>query len=287
MESILEISGVGKKYESSDFGLKDISFSVPYGVVMGLIGENGSGKTTLINTILNILTKDSGTIKLFGQEMTDKDTQLRQRLGVVFDRNNFPSRLNARRLSKVMTGIYTNWDNNKFQELCTRFQLPDNRSFETFSRGMSMKLSLASALSHHPDLLILDEATNGLDPAVRDEMTEVFLEFLENDRHSILFSTHITDDLEKIADHITFLHHGEILLAADKDDLLYNYAIMRCKKEQFPLIDSSDYLAYRPRDYQIDLLITDKKLCKEKYKDVIIDNAFIDEIMLIMIKGER
>ena len=150
-----------------------------------------------------------------------------------------------------------------------------------------MKLAIAAALSHHPQLLILDEATSGLDPIMRDEMLDVFLEFVQEENHSILLSSHITSDLEKVADYIAFIHNGKLIMTVSKNDLVYHYAVMRCKESQFLALDPDDILAYRKRDYQIDVLVSNGKDAEHKYKGVVIDHASVDEIMLLLVKGER
>lgn len=150
-----------------------------------------------------------------------------------------------------------------------------------------MKLAIAAALSHHPQLLILDEATSGLDPVMRDEMLDVFLTFVQEENHSILLSSHITSDLEKVADYIAFIHHGRLIMTVSKDELIYQYAVMRCRENQFLSLDPADIIAFRKRDYQIDVLVTDGKAAKRKYKDVVIDHVSLDEIMLLLVKGEQ
>lgn len=276
-----------KSYKKTGFALDDVSFSVPHGTIMGFVGENGAGKTTTINSVLGIIKKDSGTIKIFGQELSDGNIQLREDIGVVFDASNFNDTLTAAQLANVMGGFYKQWDNAQFTKLLNQFKLPNNKKIKAFSRGMTMKLSIAAALSHKPKLLILDEATSGLDPIVRDEILDVFLDFVGDETHSILLSSHITGDLEKIADYITFIHDGRTILTAKKDDLVYNYGIARCKAEQFERIDRLDIIASRKRDYQIDVLVADKKAAERKYKDIVLDNATVDEIMILLVKGER
>lgn len=286
MENILELSNVTKSYTGSDFVLDKVSFGLPYGAIMGLVGENGAGKTTTIGCILNTLSKDAGEIRVFGKQMSDQEPTLREEIGVVFDGDNFPSYLTAEQLSRIMRGVYQNWDNALFEQYLSKFRLNMKQKIAAYSKGMTMKLAIAAALSHHPKLLILDEATSGLDPVMRDEMLDVFLDFVGQDDHSILLSSHITSDLEKAADYITFIHDGKIILTASKDDLLYHYAIMRCGESQFSTIDPGDILAYRKRDYQIDVLVSDGSGAKRKYKDIIIDQTTVDEIMLLLVKGE-
>ncbi len=287
MENILELQQVQKTYPKSDFTLDKLSFSLPYGAILGFVGENGAGKTTTIDCILNTVRKDSGTVKLFGKQMQDTNTDIREKIGVVYDGDNFPGYYTPRQLAKVMDGLYTQWDHALFQKYLEDFQLPAKQKIKYFSKGMTMKLAIAAALSHHPQLLILDEATNGLDPVMRDEMLDVFLSFVQEDNHSILLSSHITSDLEKIADYITFIHHGRLILTASKDDLIYHYAVMRCKQNQFLSLDRADIIAFRKRDYQIDVLVADGKAAGRKYKDVVIDHVSVDEIMLLLVKGEQ
>ena len=287
MENILELEKVSKAFRKSDFILDEVSFSLPYGTIMGVVGENGAGKTTTIDCILNTITRDSGEIRIFGKEMRDKDTDMRERIGVVYDGDNFPGYWTAKQLSKVMEGLYAQWDNALFRKYLEDFRLPANQKIKHYSRGMTMKLAIAAALSHHPQLLILDEATSGLDPIMRDEMLDVFLEFVQEEDHSILLSSHITSDFEKIADYITFIHDGRLILTASKDDLIYNYAVIRCKESRFRVLDPEDILAYRKRDFQIDVLVPNGKEAERKYKDIVVDHVSVDEIMLLLVKGEH
>lgn len=287
MEHILELIGVSKAYTKSNFALDDVSFALPYGAVMGFVGANGAGKTTTIGCILNTIRKDGGAIRLFGREMRDEDTAMREDIGVVYDGDNFPLYLDAVKLEDIMQGVYQQWDHKVFTGYLERFGLEPKQKIETYSRGMRMKLAIAVALSHHPKLLILDEATGGLDPLMRDEVLDVFLEFVQEENHSILLSSHITSDLEKIADYITFIHEGRVILTASKNELAYQYAVLRLGKEQFEKMDSQDILAYRKRDYQIDVLVADGASAERKYPQVIVDRVSIEEIMLLLVKGER
>lgn len=232
-EHILELQQVSKSFPKSNFMLDNVSFSLPYGAILGFVGENGAGKTTTIGCILNTLAKDSGTVTLFGKEMSDADTDMREKIGVVYDGDNFPPFWTARQLSEVMAGIYRQWDKPLFQRYLENFHLPPNQKIKHYSRGMTMKLALAAALSHHPQLLILDEATSGLDPIMRDEILDVFLDFVQDENHAVFLSSHITSDLEKVADYITFIHNGKLIMTVSKNDLAYHYAVLRCKKVNF------------------------------------------------------
>lgn len=287
MEPILELENITKSFSKSNFTLDNLTFSLPYGSILGFVGENGAGKTTTIGCVLNTIRKDSGIIRLFGQEMQDEDTTLREKIGVVYDGDNFPGFWTAKQLSQIMAGFYRQWDSALFQHYLERFHLPEKQKIKQFSRGMSMKLAIAAALSHHPQLLILDEATSGLDPIMRDEMLDVFLDFVQEDDHSILLSSHITSDLEKVADYITFIHNGRLILTASKDDLIYHYAVLRCKESQFQAMNPADIITYRKRDFQIDVLVSDGKAAEKKYRDIVADHVSIDEIMLLLVKGEQ
>ncbi len=285
MDYALKLQNVCKQYDNSDFILDKVSFSLPTGSILGFIGENGAGKTTTIGCILNTLTPDSGSIELFGKQMCDADVDVRENIGVVYDGDNFPGYLTAKQLSYIMSGVYKQWDEPLFYEYLQKFGLKDTQRIAKYSKGMTMKLAIATALSHHPQLLILDEATGGLDPVMREDLLDIFLEFIENEQHSILLSSHITSDLERVADYIAFIHNGRIILTETKDNLIYNYGILRCTDTDFSALDTADILAYHKRDYQIDVLTADMKNAAKKYKNIVIDHASIDEIMLILVKG--
>ena len=287
MNSTLILKNVNKKYEKSNFAIKDISFSIPEGSIVGFIGENGAGKSTTMNCILNVIRRDSGTIEICGREMTDEDIDIRENIGVVYDSNNFPEYLTAKQLADILGRIYSKWDDFCFEQFLRRFGLPESQKIKSYSRGMSMKLAIAVALSHDSKLLILDEATSGLDPIMRDEILDVLLEFVKQENHSILLSSHITSDLEKIADYIVFIHNGEIILNKTKDELIYEYGVIRCSENDFYNILPEDILSSMKKDYQIDVLIKNKKLMEKKYKNLIIDSVSLDEIMLLLAKGER
>jgi len=290
VSTILEVKDLNKQYKNSSFRLNDVSISIPSGAIMGFVGENGAGKSTTIGCILNTLVRDSGTVKIFGREMIDDSTDIRDDIGVVYDTNSFPAYLTPMQIASAMRHMFSKWDDNLYLDYLRKFKLPEKQNIKAYSRGMSMKLNIAVALAHNPKLLILDEATSGLDPIVRDEILDVFLGFVADEKDenkSILLSSHITSDLEKVADYITFIHDGSIVFTESKDDLLYNYGVMRCKAAQFEQLDKADILAFRKLDYQIDVLISDKKDAERKYRDVVIDNITIEEIMLMLVRGER
>lgn len=284
MENILEVRNLTKQY--ADFTLDHVTFSIPKGTIMGLIGENGAGKSTTINAILDLIHKDDGTVTFWGQELSSAK-QLKEDIGVVFDGINFYETLTAAKVGKISQTAYKQWNDRLYREYLNRFQLPADKEIKTFSKGMKMKLCIAVALSHKPKLLILDEATNGLDPVMRDDILDVFLEFVQDEEHSILISSHITTDLEKVADSITFIHQGKVLFCKAKDELLYQYGIIRCGAAAFDEIEKSEILAYRKEDYQRNVLVADKEKARRRYKNVVVDDAAIDDILLLYVKGER
>lgn len=284
MEFALQIDNLCKSYENASFQLQNVSFNIPKGSIMGFVGKNGAGKSTTINTILNILQRDSGTVTFFGNEMTDQSTAIRDEIGVVFDAVNFSGELTPHRLQKVLKDIYKNWDTSLFVSYLERFGIQKNKKIKTFSRGMTMKLSISVALSHKAKLLILDEATAGLDPVVREEMLDVFLEFVENEENAILISSHISSDLEKIADYITFIDDGAIILTEKKDTLIYEYGIARMKQSDFDTLDKAEYLAERKRGLQIEALVRDKNSFNKSHPDILVDSATIDEMLPLLTK---
>lgn len=285
MDNILEVKNISKEYKG--FKLDNISFSIPKGTVMGLIGENGAGKSTTIKIILDLVNKDSGSVTFWGKNLIEDPKILKEDIGVVFDEINFYETLTPRKIEKISRLAYKQWDTIIFNDYMKTFSIPINKEIKTFSKGMKAKLKIAIALSHKAKILILDEPTSGLDPIVRDEILDILFEFIQNENHSILICSHITSDLEKIADYITFIHNGKVVFTKTKDSLIYNYGILKCGSELFNTLDKSDILTYRKKDYQYEVLIKDKENMKIKYKKSIIDNATIDDILLLYIKGDK
>ncbi|WP_369900777.1 ABC transporter ATP-binding protein [Bacillus manliponensis] len=284
MEHILEIEQLRKSYPNSSFELKNISFSVPYGSIVGFIGENGAGKTTTMGTIIGGLKKDSGYIKVLGEEIDDHEIENRENIGVVFDDMSFAGNLDVHKLSKVMRNIYQQWKDEKFFYYIRKFSLPKNQKIKSFSRGMSMKLSIAVALSHEPKLLILDEATSGLDPVVREEILDVFLEFVKDKKHSILLSSHIISDIQKAADQLVFIKKGEIILTVDKEKLLNNYGIVTCEKSEFYTLDKSDIVTYKQSGEYVEVLVSNKNSIPA---GLTAKSFSIDDITMLLLKGEK
>lgn len=285
MDNILEIKKLNKTYNR--FKLKNINFELPKGMIMGLIGENGAGKTTTIKSILNIIKIDSGEIKIFDKDSRRYEKEIKEDIGVVLDDSFLSEYLAPVDIDKIMKKIYKNWDKELYFKYLKDFKLPENKISKEFSSGMKMKLKIAVALSHHPKLLILDEPTSGLDPVARNEILDIFQDFIQDEEKSILVSTHITSDLEHIADYITFINEGEILFTKTRDELLENYGIVKCSGEEFSKIDKKDYLKYKKNRYEYDVLVENKFEFKKKYETSIIDKSTIEDIMVIYIKGEK
>jgi len=286
MDYILEVENLHKTYKKENFQLKDVSFKLPYGSIMGFIGENGSGKTTTLSIILNLKNKDKGVVKLFGREMTDKDIDIKEKIGVVFDMNCLPKSANATEIAKVYENIYSRWDNEFFFKTLERFKIEKNKKIKDYSKGMLMTLSIITALSYHPQLLILDEATSGLDPVRREEMLELFMEFVQDEKNSILFSSHITTDIEKIADYVTFIHDGQTTITAEKDSFIYKYGIVRCGKDIFESLDKKYIVKYLKKDYEHLVLISDRNAYQIQSEKLIVENPTLEEIIYLLSKGE-
>lgn len=281
----VEISGVTKRYEG--FTLDNISFDVPKGSIMGFIGQNGAGKTTTIRSLLNITDIDGGEIRLLGLDHIGDETEIKKRIAVVFDELPFHDVFNAADMARIFEGLYPEWDNAVYSAYLERFKLPAKKKIGQYSKGMKMKLQIACALSHNAELLVMDEATTGLDPVVRDEILHIFMEYLRDGERSILMSSHITGDLEKIADSVTFIDKGKILLTGCKDIILETHGILKCGKDELGNIDGDDIISVRTNEFGTEVMISDRSSAQNKYDGAVIDPASLDDIMLYYVhKGE-
>lgn len=286
MTNIIEIKNLVKKYDNR-FTLGSIDLEIPNGVIVGLIGENGAGKTTLIKSILNILKIDEGNIKIFNKDFNKEENNIKEDIGVVLDNMFFPEILTPKDINIVMKDIYKKWDEELFKKYLNDFGLNINKQIKTMSKGMRKKLEIATSLSHHPKILILDEPTSGLDPVVRNEVLDIFLDFIQDEEHTILLSTHITSDLEHIADKIIFINKGKILLDKNRDDLLDNYGILKCDIDSFDTISKEDIIVYKKNKYNYEILVDNISKIKKKYKNFIVDKITLEELMVLMIKGVK
>lgn len=286
MKQAIEMKNVVKAYDRG-FRLGELNITIPSGVIVGLIGENGAGKTTMIKSLLNVIRIDQGTIRIFEQDHQQQESKIKEDIGVVLDQTFFPELLTPKEINSIMKEIYSSWDQELFFQYLKDFSLPVDKQIRKMSKGMRKKLEIATALAHHPKLLILDEPTSGLDPVVRNEVLDLFLDFIQEEDHTILFSTHITSDLEHIADQIIFIDQGKILLNQSRDELLDNYGILKCPLEQMDTIDTQDYIAYKKNRYDAEFLVTNRRAVQKKYTDSIVDPASLEDIMVFMIKGVR
>ena len=284
-ENAIEIKGVTKKYDG--FTLDNVSFTVPRGSIMGFIGQNGAGKTTTIRSLLNITHVDSGEIKLLGLDHVKDEYAIKERIAVVFDEMPFHDSFTGEALSKMFSGIYTSWDKTEFFRLCDRFGLPVKKKLSKFSKGMKMKMQIATALSHNAELLVMDEATTGLDPIVRNEILDIFREYLMDGNRSILMSSHITSDLEKIADSVTFIDKGKILISGYKDDILADHGVIKCTKDEYKEIDPADFVSARLNEFGAEILTSDRKSAAQKYSGATIEKTTLEEIMLFYVNRDK
>ena len=285
MKNAIEIRKLKKKYDDN-FELGEINLDIPSGYVIGLIGENGAGKTTLIKSILSIINIDSGDIKIFNKNNKD-EYLVKEDIGVVLDGMFFPEIMTINDINIVMKSIYKNWDSELFNKYLRKFKLSKSKKIKELSKGMRKKLEIVTALSHHPKLLILDEPTSGLDPVVRNDILEIFLDFIRDEEHTILFSTHITSDLEHIADKIVFIDNGKVILNENKDELLDNYGALKCSIDSFSKIDKDDIIRYKKNKYNYEILVSDRNKVSKKYKDCVVDKITLEDLMILVIKGEK
>ena len=281
MKTVLHLEHVSKRYNG--FALEDVSLSIPGGTIMGLIGENGAGKSTLIKCILGIVHPDGGTITALG---TDPEAA-KADIGVVMDESLFHDLLRPHQVDRIMAGLYPTWDSALFRDYLDKFALPADKQIKEFSRGMKMKLSIAAALAHRPRLLLLDEATGGLDPVVRDEILDEFLTFVSDEDHGILISSHITSDLEKACDSVTYLHKGKVVLAGDRDALLEAHGRIACTREQLAGMDPALLLGSRVSRYAAEAVVRDRAAFKKAYPDIPVDPVSLEDLMLFTVRGDE
>lgn len=285
MDYSIEAENLSKTYK--DFSLDHISFTVPTGSIMGLIGENGAGKTTTIRLLLGAVKPDSGVAKVLGKDLSRTGERMTLNdVGVVFEETALPAALNPRQLSKIMGGIYHSWDDTLFHAYLKEFTINEKTKIGESSRGTRMKISIAVALSHHPRLLLLDEPTNALDPLARAMILDLFQQFMEDATHAILFSSHITTDLEKIADYVTCLHKGRMVFSEPKDNLLYTYGLFRGTREQFARVKSSDFISIKEGKYGLEALTSDRQQVSKSYPYLVPQRLGIEEIMVHLLTGK-
>lgn len=283
IDNLLELNGVSKHF--ADFKLNNISFSLPQGYIMGLVGANGAGKTTTIQLILNMLKKDAGDISVFGRDNIKDENIIKQNVGVVFDSIFYVDSWTVKDTEKAVSIFYDDWNHDIFNNMTKRFHLPPGKKVRELSRGMQMKLMLACAFSHNAKLLILDEPTSGLDPVTRDEFLEILQDYIKDGERSVLFSTHITTDLERVADYITLINRGELIFTGSMEDLLANYRLIKGKPEDLTQELERSIMGLRKTDIGFEGLITAKE--SAMYKNYVLDNATLDHIVIGVSKGGK
>lgn len=286
MEPILEITGLKKQF--SDFGLKGVNLSLERGYIMGFIGPNGAGKSTTIKLIMNLLKKDAGQIKIFGLDHLKDEQEIKNRLGFVLDENYYYEELKVAEMKGVIAPMYQKWDEVSFKRYAKEFDLPMNRAIKDLSKGMKMKFALAIALSHQAELLIMDEPTSGLDPIVRSELLEILTGIIQDENKAVFFSTHITSDLDKIADFVTMLDQGEVIFSMAKDDLLDNYGVVKAGKEVLTNDLRKDLIGLKEHQFGFEGLVKDKTQARKQLGDgAVIERPTLEDIMVFSARRDK
>lgn len=286
MENTIKLNNVSKQYK--EFSLNNISFPVKKGFVTGFIGPNGAGKTSTIKMIMNLIHTDSGSIELFGLDHKVNELAVKERIGFVYAENHFYDHLTIEKMKKVIAPFYKNWDDALFYQMASKFDLPLKRKTKQLSTGMKMKFSLAIALAHHAELIIMDEPTSGLDPVFRSEILDLFADIMQDDKKTIFFSTHITSDLEKIADYITFIYDGRIIFHETKDDIRERYAIVKGDHQLLDADTRKHLIGIRETDFGFEALTVDRSEIENVFgKEVLIEQANLEQIMVYTVRGEK
>jgi ABC-2 type transport system ATP-binding protein len=284
MQNVLEIKNLRKDYV--DFQLKNVSFSLPQGYIMGLIGPNGAGKTTVIKLILNLIAKDDGKIQVFGRDHIEDEVAVKSRIGFVHDTPYFFEQLALKNVRATVAPFYKSWDDQLFYRLLREFDLPPKKPFRTLSRGMKMKFALAVALSHHADFIVLDEPTSGLDPVFRRELLTRLSALIQDEKKSVLFSTHITSDLERIADYITFIHNGRIVFSTAKDEVVEKWAVVKAGNDLLNENSRTFFKAIRIREFGFEALTSNAAEARRRFAgNAVIEKASLEDIMYYMTRG--
>ena len=285
MENNIEVRQMTKTYPA--FRLDRVDLCVPKGSIVGLIGENGAGKTTLIKGMLGLIHPEEGEVLILGKDTQTSMKEIKKDIGVVLDGSFFMELLKVQAIDTVMKGIYDKWDTALFYDYLERFGIDPSKKIKELSKGMQKKLEILTALSHHPKLLILDEPTSGLDPVVRNEILDIFQDFILDEECSILLSTHITSDLEHIADYLAFIDNGHMIFFETRDKVLDSYGILKCDQQQFERLEPSDVIRYRKNRYNYEVLVSDRHVIRRTYRDAVIEKITIENLMLLYIKGEE
>ncbi|WP_017150848.1 ABC transporter ATP-binding protein [Bacillus bingmayongensis] len=285
---MLELKNVCKNYK--DFSVKNISFTLPRGYIMGFVGPNGAGKSTTIKMIMNLVKQNSGDITIFGKDNQKAQKEIKQNIGFVYDENHYYEELTCEQMKRIIAPLYKKWDEEKYQSYMERLQVPKNKKIKQLSKGMKMKFAIAMALSHHAELIIMDEPTSGLDPVVRSELLDMLQEIVMEEEISVLFSTHITTDLERIADYITFINEGEIVFTGEKDEILENHVIVKGSNDLLELDPEGKklFIGLRKNKFGFEGLAKDKQAIEDWFgQEVVLEKPNLDEIVVYTAKGRK
>lgn len=284
MDNILEIKNLSKKY--NQFSLNNINLSLKRGYIMGFIGPNGAGKSTTIKLIMNLVKRDSGSINIFNMDNIEQERDIKTRIGFVYDENHYYEELTIEQMKDIIAPFYKNWDEKLFCSYIKEFELPGKKKIKQLSKGMKMKFSLAIALSHNAELIVMDEPTAGLDPVFRSELLDILYSIMQDEKKSIFFSTHLTTDLEKVADYITFINKGQIIFSEIKDKILEDYAIVKGKKEYLDMDVKKEFISVRENGFGFEALTNDVKKIKSLFRqNVLIEKPSLEDIMVYTVRG--
>ncbi|MCH1983222.1 ABC transporter ATP-binding protein [Ruminococcus sp. OA3] len=285
MGTAISLKNVTKHFDT--FTLNNVTLDIPKGCIVGLVGENGAGKTTLLKLILQLFHCDGGEIRIDGVLMDELPVNWKNNVGAVITGLDFASGMCAVDVGKCMHSVFAGWQQETYEQYLKRFHIDPDKKIKDYSQGMKMKLNIIIAMSHNASLLIMDEATSGLDPVVRDDILELLLEFIQDEEHTVLISSHITSDLEKAADYIAYLDNGELRFCLNKDEMLYDYGVVRCTREDYEQLPKKHVKGVRRNHFEYEVLVENRMQIKSRFPKLAVDTTNIEEIILFMVKGER
>lgn len=284
VENAIQIQNLSKVYE--DFSLKNITLNIPKGSILGLVGANGAGKSTMIQALLGLIRSEYDAIKILGKDLQTQEKEIKEDIAVIYDVSHYNLQYTPKFIGAMLQKVYQNWDVERYHGYLKRFGLPEDKRLKTFSKGMKMKLEFAIAFSHAPKILILDEATSGLDPVFRDEILDLIREFTEEEEHTVLMSSHITSDLDKVADYIALIHDGTLQFVKTYDEIRDDYGILHCGKDFFETLREEDIVSFKKEPYEYKVLVKNKNEILRVFPELEMERASVEDIMLFYVKGE-
>ena len=284
VENAIQIQNLSKVYE--DFSLKNITLNIPKGSILGLVGANGAGKSTMIQSLLGLIRSEYDAIKILGKDLQTQEKEIKEDIAVIYDVSHYNLQYTPKFIGAMLQKVYQNWDMERYHGYLKRFGLPEDKRLKTFSKGMKMKLEFAIAFSHAPKILILDEATSGLDPVFRDEILDLIREFTEEEEHTVLMSSHITSDLDKVADYIALIHDGTLQFVKTYDEIRDGYGILHCGKDFFETLREEDIVSFKKEPYEYKVLVKNKNEILRVFPELEIERTSVEDIMLFYVKGE-